>query len=271
MSMEILVRVNSSVDILGGMYGNGHSVVAKPSGWQWGGLECPPDFIRVVVNDANTEDDIQKVMDPWERQLTYDIISADPSDDFFKVRIYSDPVISSNNPVAQITAKEMTSFLQSWGASGILPASSETGVLFQIDAFDAIKSEGLFTFGPDEDPMMKYTQLSYDPTTGIHTVQIDYSLSALKKDEVVGVIVRAPKVTLVFIDDTKGLCVISTSRTDMIGVLEDQVYQKFTKMLARVRWRFKDSIVSIALANGGIVNMNLADIDGNLIDVSTEV
>ena len=210
-------------------------------------------------------------MQQWERQLTYTILSDDPGSDTFRVNIYADPQISSTNPVAQVTLQEMEDFLKGWGATDITAASGVPGVMFQISAFDAIKSKGLFTFGDAEDEMMKYTELTYDAASGTHTVELDYSLSVLKQDQIKQVLDMCSATTIISIDDTKALCIFSANRTDMITALEGQVNAKFTKMIARVRWRFKDTTIMSALANGGVTQMLLSQIDDNIVDVATEV
>ena len=272
MSMDILVKVEGgSSDVLGGSYGNGHSVITKLTGFNWGACDGPPEYVRITVTDAGSADDIEQVLLPWERQLSYTIMSDDPSSDTFGVNIFADPVISSTNPVAQITLQDMKDFLIGWGATDISATVGTPGVTFQISAFSAIKSKGLFTFGDAEDSMLKYVEQSYDPASGIHTVQMDYSLTILKPQDIETCFSQCPAITLISLDDSKALCVFSANRQDMITALENQVADKFTKKIARVRYRWSDALVALALSNRGLVSITLADINSNIVDVSTEV
>lgn len=265
MAVEILVRAENVGDILTGLYGKGFPVVACKSPWNWGGEECPPKFIRVNVLDANEVADVNNVMQEWKRKTTYEILHFDASKDFFRVRIFADPLISTSNPVAQVTVAEMQQFLLDWGAEKVEDASP--GVLFEITAMDGITSRGLFTFG-EEDANVTYTEIGYDQLSGIHTVELDYSASSLADQTIRNIL---SQVQLEVKTIGAGICTFEAQREKMIAQLERQVADKFNKMIARVRYRFTDSIVDTALLSNGTVDLMLADLDDNLVDVSEEV
>lgn len=265
MSVEILVRAENVGDILLGLYGKGFPVVACKSPWSWGGEERPPKFIRVNVLDANEVVDVNNVMQEWRRKTTYEILHFDVTQDFFRVRVFADPLVSTSNPVAQVTVTEMQQFLLDWGAQKIEDA--EPGVLFEMTAMDGIMSRGLFTFGV-EDSKITYTELDYNQLAGIHTVQLDYSNSSLDEQTIRSTLQRAQ---LEIKTIGAGICTFEAQREKMITQLERQVADKFNKMVARVRYRFIDSVVDTALLSDGTIDLMLSDIDDNLVDLSKEV
>lgn len=267
MAVEILVRAENVGNVLTGLYGKGFPVVACKSPWNWGGEECPPKFVRVNIPDANEVADVNNVMQEWRRKTTYEILHFDVSVDFFRVRIFADPAISTSNPVAQVTVSEMQQFLLDWGAEKVEVEDAEPGVLFEITAMDGVTSRGLFTFG-EEDVNVTYTEISYDQLSGIHTVELDYSNSSLTEQTIMSILQQAQlEVKMI----GAGICTFEAQREKMIKQLERQVAEKFDKMIARARYRFTDSLVDSALSGTGTVDLALADIDDNLVDVSEEV
>lgn len=268
MSVEILVRAVSSGEILKGNYFKGFPVVAMKTPWNWGGMECPPDFVIVNISDAEEVSDVNKIIQEWRRKTSYEILDFDPTDDFFQVHIFSDKTISTGHPTAQVTSVNMGEFLTKWGATSI--TDSDGGVVFEITAFNAIKNRGLFDFGTEEEHC-QYTEKSYDPTTGIHTIELDYNLTNLKIADVLSIL-RSGGMEVVNYDEAAGKCIFIGVREHMIKRLEAQVAQKFDTMIARARYRFTDALVDQGLATAdGRVTLTLDTLDDNIVDVSEEV
>lgn len=268
MAVEILVRAVSSGDILKGNYFKGFPVVAIKTPWSWGSMESPSDFVIVRVEDAEDVSNVQKMVQEWKRKASYEILDFNPTNDFFHVHIFADQIISTSNPVAQLTTVNMTEFLTKWGGKKI--TSTDTGVTFEITALEAIKNRGLFDFGSEED-FIKYTETNYDPTTGIHTVELDYTLTNLKIDNILNTLQTA-ELKIVNYDDASGKCTFNGVREKMIKQLESQVSQKFDTMIARTRYRFKDELIDQALIlPNGRISITLDTLDDNIVDVSEEV
>lgn len=269
MAIEILVRAqNNGGNALGGSYLKGFPVIAVNSPWNWGGAEGPPDFIQILVSDSDDIFDVEHLVAEWKRKTTYEIKKFDATNDFFEVYLFADPLESSTNPVVQVNTKMMSDFLINWGATSIIN-SVDGGVTFHITAFNAIKNAGLFTFYK-EDIHCKYTELNYNPQTGIHTVELDYSLSNLNELNIQHTL-ELVNLEIISINTTTKKCVFTGERFKLISVLEAQVAQKFNSMIARVRYRFSDTLVDQALSQSGKITLTLADIESHLIDVSTEV
>lgn len=266
--VEILVRAETTGQILNCNYAKGFPVVTVANPTHWGGEERPPKFVVVRVTDTDNIEDVSSVTQAWMRKTLYEILAHDPMQDFFRVRIYTDTTTSSDNPAALVTADKMRDFLLDWGAESVEDAQTG-GVLFEITAMDAVNHRGLFTFG-DEDEFMNYTEKSYDPATGTHVIEVDYATSSVTEQYLISVLTEAGFDNIV-VDHEAGKATFNGYRTTMIQRLERAVENTFHTMIARVRYRFKDSVVDAAIANGGVVEMVLADIQSNIQDVAEEV
>lgn len=260
--IEILVRAETSTNILSGRYGKGFPVVAALSPCNWGGCECPPSFVIVKVTDT---DDTSDWNTPWKRTTSYEILQHDPVSDSFRVKIFP----TDKKSAAALTVEAMQQFLLDWGAEKIESDDPDFGVIFEITAMDAIDHRGLFTFG-QEDDYVRYAETEYDPASGAHKVSMDFSLSTLTED-VIRRILGEAGMDINSMDMRTGTCIFTGYRHKMIGMLEQQVADKFNTMITRVRWRFSDAVVADALANGGVKEMTFAEAEADMIDVAEEV
>lgn len=254
--IEVLVRAKASDNVLKGAYSIGFPVVACPAGWNWGGEECPPNFVIIKITDTN---DTTGIIEPWMRKTFYEILSHEPTSDSFRVRIY--PELDKHG--STVNKALMASFLKNWGATQIVDGAP--GVVFEISAFAAINNSGLFTFG-DKDDLITCVETSYDVVTGTHTVSMDYTIADLDAETVAKVLFEAG---LTVVSNELGICVFTGERAAMIKQLERQVEHRFHTMVARARWRLPDYVVESAMS--GSVEMTLQQYDDLLLDVSDEV
>lgn len=260
--VEILVRAQNNGSATTGCYNIGFAVIAVANPSHWGGEERPPKFVVVRLTDTDDTAAADKVMQMWTRKTAYEILAHDPASDFFRVRIYS-----TDGGASEVSKSLMNDFLISWGAERV--EDTTPGVLFEITAMDAVNGTGLFTFGA-EDEYMTYTETSYDPVSGVHGIHCDYANSNVSRAELERVLGEAGFYDLA-IDHEMGVCDFKGDRATMIQRLERAVEHTFNTMVTRVRYRFKDDVVTQALANNGVIEMLAADVDGNTIDVATEV
>ena len=240
-----------------GCWKKGYPVVCKEQGWNWGSMEGPPVFSMVRVIDAPDLASIQSYVTSWTRETTYDVLSHNPNDDFFQVRIYATPESIGINTSGNVTAAEMGTFLTSWGAKSITDAS---GVVFTITAMDALNATGYINYGDQEDNVI-FTEVSYDATNGVHTIIVDYSKSNLSLKDITYPLSMV-QCSILSTDEYNKKVTFNALRNDMIGYLEMQVERNFNIMLARAQHYFPESVVDKI-----VVDMTFAQLQSTMIDI----
>lgn len=233
--------------------------------------EGPPNFSIIRITDAESIEQVTQHIKKWERKTLYTILNHEADIDKFNVKIYTDPTTIDTSSNAQVTANEMEEFLLSWGAEEIVD-DEYGGVLFEITAMDAITHSGYFSYGEEADEDLVYTELSYNPTTGVHIVELEYyyAQQIIDTKEKAEAPLLDKNCIIVSHDTDTAKIVFEAQRTVMIGYLEKLVREKFHIMWKRSEFKFPESVVDEAIENSGLLEMTYLEMVNCLEDCKAE-
>lgn len=251
-------------------YQKGYPVTFKESGEAWGSKELEPQsFIRVKV--PAEFDEISKLFVGWNRRTTYDITAFDPMTDTFGVKMFADiETVKGSKKEGELNVADVEQFLSDWGAVVKHDESAPNDVRFTLKAIDALNGKGYIYFG-NEDDYVVFTETFYDPASGLHRIDADYSNSVIPKKQIEDTIASAGA-TLISIDHDKGLFTFETTRDIMRGKLEEGVRNNFDTAVSIARYYLPESYVDAAIAAGGLVEeLDLDTLKSKLTDKFTEV
>lgn len=125
-------------------------------------------FIRVSDADADELNEIYEKM--WELEIDYELVGSNTTIDGHRFRLFSvNPGVSLRG---EITLSKAQSYLDNWNTS--IFSVSQNEIVIDIIIYDMLRSKG---FWDREEGLQGLTasELSYKKTTGIHTVQVDWS------------------------------------------------------------------------------------------------
>jgi len=244
-------------------YCKGYPVIAKEDDFSWGGDERDPNkFVRVKV--PCTTEEAESVVGGWNRKTTYTITAFDPLSDTFSVKMFADDSTVAGDE-GTIDVDMLEEFLTDWGAVIDHSSSSLNDVRFTLKAIDALNGKGYIYFG-QEDEFVNFTEALYDPVTGLHRIDADYSNSTLKEAVVRSTLEQA-KATLISIDHDKGLFTFETTRDIMKAELEEDVREKFDILVSRARYYLLESVVDSIKTVGGFSEMSdFQTLKNNMVD-----
>ena len=218
------------------------NLVAAVEDANWGAGEAWPEFFKVTIVDASSLEDVVKYVKRWERKVLYQILEHEPTQDFFRVKLFSNPDLAGTNPKAVIRKAEMEAFLLKWGAEPIVDIDG--GIQFEITAWDALYGTGYVNFGSEEE-YIEFTKQSYDIVNGTYVVLMDYSSSSINTKDGSETTLLNRGCRVISNNVETGQLVFETDRATMIGYLEEGVRTYFDKAIARSQYSFPESVYSI--------------------------
>lgn len=151
-----------------GTYKIGYPVVSFEDGHSWGGAEGLPDFIIIKVKNT-TVVQMQDYLAVWRMDIKFSIVSSDTATDTFRIDAESDKVNNSGTR-GNITQAMVEDVLDGWDIEGIV----DTGTNYV--RFDIIVRKAIFSpaFWVQDITNVGFTETSYNSSTGVHTVEVDY-------------------------------------------------------------------------------------------------
>lgn len=229
-------------------YQKGYPVTFNETG-TWGKEEMKPEtFIRVKV--PCTKEQAESLFGGWNRRTTYSITGFDPATDTFGVSMFADAAtVVGDEGVIDVDILEQ--FLTDWGAVIDKHGSSINDVRFTLKAIDALEGKGYIYFGKEDDYVI-FTESFYDPVSGLHRIDADYSNSNIPEQTVIDTLAAA-NATLISIDHDKGLFTFETTRDIMKAKLEEAVRNNYDTCISLARYYLPENYVDTVKAAGGFV------------------
>lgn len=149
------------------------------------GRVIPPKFCQFCITD---EDDFESIKQSynkeWRKEIDWEFVGHDYVLDGHRLKVFMTSNVVSASGLNSLTREQVETYLNKWGCSVYSVAVNE--VVFDAVVFDVICSSG---FWDDKDVSnISFSENSYDQTTGIHNIEIDYSATSLLESTVINII-----------------------------------------------------------------------------------
>jgi hypothetical protein len=162
------------------IFQEGYIINARPFK-RLGGKQVPPNFIQIELTDADDHAAIDAVYArPWKRFIDWEFVGHDYSIDGHRLNVFVKQEYVSVSGLAGLTREMVENYLNNWGAS--IYSIAANSVVFDVTVFGAISSTSFW--GGRNISGIEFTENDYDSTTGIHTVEADYSGVAIEPNTV---------------------------------------------------------------------------------------
>lgn len=172
---EFLIMAFDKDPINPTQYKKGDIVEVRANGGPYGLKEGLPSFVVVKVPEIATMFAVKHFSKMWVQGFEYSVVNRNASIDGYRLRAFSED--ASISGLGNLTRSMVENFLNKWGCSVFSTAPNE--VIFDVLAFDAIKSQGFWEIREDKHALFQFSEDSYNEVSGIHTVRVDYSASGM--------------------------------------------------------------------------------------------
>ena len=225
-----------------GSHKKGDIVEIRASGTPFGGKE--PDAFVMVEIPGEPMKAYKHLSKAWERELGFTVVSTDLSTDTFVLQM--SPITGGT-----LSLDEAKPHIEGWG--GKITTSDTNSVTFSISVYDALTSQRFWELPADKQALIKYLELSYDQSTGIHQIQADYSS-----------IPNNPTYIENWVD-SRGLEVVSNKDKVLVynadrevvrDAFQKDMQEKLRKMIARRKYSVPASVVDTIIAKGGTMSVD---------------
>lgn len=214
------------------------------------GRQVPPDFCEVVISDATVRQCLL-YSSQWETKIGFELLNVDPQYDKVTARVFVQNEEVSYSGLNQLTKSQVEAYLGNWG--GVVDDNNISFNSVQFDAYiyHALTSSGFWRHKLTGFTFTEKTN-EYDPVTGSHTIEADFSGTSLNSNKVAGIVVSngcevtqvaAKKVTFI---GTRGL---------VFEQFKFDVRIKMLKIFAVRKWYLLEGGINAALAAGGQITV----------------
>lgn len=237
-------------------------IVDVLDGIQWNGVG---PFIALRCATLS-KSQVQNRLDSWEWRLRFEVLANDPAIDGWRLRAVNDTQSIGVSAEASLTRARVEALLNRWNAS-VVSVGAGT-VTFDVLIFDAIRSEG---FWGDLPNAVSFVETAYDPSAGLHTVEIDYSTlpAYQQRPQEVRNFVRSrisENGGTWLLDDAAGTTLFSLTR----AVVRERFRAEVSDRLGiwrRRRYRANAATIDQAIASpGGVLVMTATQLNAAFID-----
>ena len=179
----------------------------------------------------------------WQRELAFKVVSSDTTNDSYRLRLYS--TVVDNNGNGAITKEEINEFIQAW--NGTVVDYGDNEVTFDIAIYDALVSPAFWEI-PNIADKVSFTKKSYDESTGVHRIELDYSNIDNNPTYVEGYVER---MGLEIVSHDNKILTYDADRSMVDDVLKKELANTGRKQIARRRYHVSESVVDTIIDNGG--------------------
>ena len=229
----------------------------RASGSPFTGLD-PNDFVMVEVDTPMAA--YEQYTRNWPRLIDFDVINQNLALDGFRLRLFSTNV---NGVLGAVTRADVEAFISNWG--GVVHSVAANEVVFDILIFDALTSLGFWgrSYEQADISNMQFTEVAYDQGTGIHRIELDYSLTG-----------RAPSEAERYVE-RKGLPVVShvesaltydADRSVVRTAFQNDIRNKSQRVVAKQRYHVSGAVVDYIVGQGGMITTDVATLAGYIQD-----
>jgi hypothetical protein len=261
---EILVKAidatnPDSVKDERGCYKRGYPVCVMPDGHSWGTQENLPTFVVVKLPGVSV-DDIKQYIEPWKKQLSFNINSSNLVTDTFNLTITATKVNNTNNK-GKITKAEVETFINNW--NGVVTGFGNNSVSFDIVIFDAIKSKSFWNNINVNN--IVFSEISYTQGGGIHRVQADYSAMNVNANGVEH-LVTIKGGSIVSHDTLNKIVIFDITRQDVRTAFENHIKSKLENVIVRRQFYISSSFMNTVESANGTYTTDLATLQSNILN-----
>ena len=231
-----------------GCYKKGDIVHVSDDGHEWGAKETLPSFVVVKVPGVSLAAALA-YRDHWQIELAFSVVSADLATDSFVVSL-SNTNTNVSTGEAGITRAQVEEYLNGWNLA--VDSVSANSVVFSGTIYGALTSSAFW-----DAPLTNivFSEVSYDPQTGVHIIEANYAATNLKPLQV------AKRITSLGgtpISNASRVMTFSMTRALARTAFQDDVADKAREIWKRRRWGFTPAQVDNAIASGGVVTITAA-------------
>ena len=282
---EILIHVNhqdySHADPEkdeSGVYKRGYIVDIQEDSFSWGSKEGLPRFVKVNVTDADVAG-VQSMVDSvfggtdirqsWNRKIDFANVNSNLTIDGWRIRVFAlNPGSTNKGGVTQTKAEN---YLNKWNAS--VNSATANEVVFDVAIFEdasnnpgALQSTKFWNF--DDISNLTFTENSYNETSGVHEIELDYSAEPLLtgKDQQVATRVLTRGATIISHEPLSDTITFSITRNDVFQHFKEEVRQLLETAVYRTQFRIPEATVNTIVSGGGTTDVTLATLQGYLIN-----
>jgi len=188
-----------------------------------------------------------RLIQPWDREIDFEVVNNNPVIDGWRIRVFATNPGFSN--LAGITREMVENYLNRWNAVVVDATTNE--VRFDVAIFEnalnepgAIQSNGFWGTDPVN---VFFNEISYVEETGMHTLEVDYSLSTFEGDPI-----------LRHIDERGGVVISNISKVITFTIGRSFIFQWFQqevkdaveKRIYRRQFRIPEVTIDNIIANG---------------------
>ncbi len=248
-------RNNTHPDLLKdmrGSYKRGYIVELFEDGTSCVNNPASP-FVILKVPDILVED-AQNYINNWTRHIDYEIVNQNLALDGWRVRVFAtNPAITDQGVGAgKITRTMVETYLNKWNATVFTFA--DNSVTFDISVYNAIKSEGFWNANISQ---IIFSEIAYDQTTGLHTIQIDYSGTSYKREKVINKITQM-KGTI--ISEVGKVIQFTITRQIVLNTFKHDIKKKVETILYCRQYYLPSDLVTTIENNGRVYTITKAEL-----------
>lgn len=128
-------------------------------------------YVQFQITDFDDYESIKNYLAPWHKQIEWEFLGHNYTLDGHRLRVWMTNMSASG--LNSLTRTQVENFLNRWNATvNEALTVNNNEVVFDAVVLDAIESEGFWDVDTGN---AVFTEKDYDQTSGLHTVEINYS------------------------------------------------------------------------------------------------
>lgn len=242
-------------------YEKGDIVEARSEGSPFGNKEIPPNFVKITVQGKFNKD-FEPYRKIWKVNPTFHTNTHDGINDIYNVTL-SAKIVSPSNVGIISNYDDYNSAIANWGTEQV--SSIDNAMVLNCPISDMIQSRMFSRFPTALWNQMVFSELDYNQISGIHRVRLSYVTLGNNPTYIENTICM--RVTP--ISHSNRELIFEALNTEVLSYFQDSVIG-CEPVVKKRRYGLTDSLVDMALANGGDLTITEQDFLGNLRDKQAE-
>lgn len=128
-------------------------------------------FVSLTITEMSVADAIKKYMSEWYQEIDYNVISADKSNDSWRLALYTtNSGASKAGAITSLFLDKISKFIAEWNGTNIALVG-ET-IEFDIGVYKIVTSSRFWNCNSS---LLSFSDHEYDTASGLHLVTVDYT------------------------------------------------------------------------------------------------
>lgn len=234
----------------------GMVVVCKAMPFTYGSAEVPPAFVKLYIDTLYQN--VEYLTEAWTQNLEWNVISSNVALDSYRLEMYS---ANAGGGDGNIIQSVLDQFLIDWKFT--IFAVADNSITVDVTVYDTLTSFGMWGSLAD---VTVFSELSYDPVTGVHRISADYSSITRNVSTAIDTTVRDRGGVIVSHDNR--VIIFDIDKMDVVAKLKADYQQVGSKVISPRRYMFTEALVDQALVAGGELTLTPAAALAEVIDLS---